>query len=102
MLMKSKVMSPSKIGTTKKENNPVNEDLNSNSKVIAKLKAEENNTKIVLQEFAVYFFSSLLGRYHKLKNHCKINNIEECKIFDSDDAILAKAIKSTIDNYMFI
>ena len=30
MLMKSKVMSPSKIGTTKKENNPVKEDLNSN------------------------------------------------------------------------
>ena len=54
---------------------------------------EENNKKIVPQEFAVNFFSSLLGGYRKFKNYCKINNTEECDIFDSDDAILAKAIK---------
>ena len=59
----------------------------------SKLKPEEKNKKIVPQEFAVNFFSSLLDGYRKFKNYCKINNTEECEIFDSDDAILAKAIK---------
>ena len=54
---------------------------------------EENNKKIVPQEFAVNFFSSLLGGYRKFKNYCKIKYTEECEIFDSDDAILSKAIK---------